>query len=239
MKQFIKDTMKALGLAVTRNQQYDRDTSTLLKQVLRTDSNCIDIGCHKGEIMDEFLRLSPNGHHFGFEPIPELAERLRNKYSEMPVEIKELALSSKHGVSRFAHVINSPAFSGLKERTYHTSNPDVNWIEVRTDALDNVIPSTYKVDLIKIDVEGAEFGVLKGGEKLIAQNRPYIIFESGLGASDHYGTTPAELYSFVTNRLGLQLSTMRCFLDGGLPLSLKEFEERYLKNGEYYWLAYS
>lgn len=239
MKQFIKDTMKMLGLALTRNQQYDRDTSILLKRVLRHSSNCIDIGCHKGEIMDEILELSPAGKHFGFEPIPQLAQILRTKYSGLPVEIKEIALSAKTGTSKFAHVTNSPAFSGLKERTYHTANPEVEWIEVKTDTLDSVIPQSHQVDLIKIDVEGAEFGVLKGAEKTIQKNRPFIIFESGLGASDHYGTTPEDLYTFVTNRLGLQLSTMRCFLDGASPLTLKDFEERYLKNGEYYWLAYS
>lgn len=47
---------------------------------------------------------------------------------------------------------------------------------VEADTLDNI--ANTKVDLLKIDVEGAEFYVLGGAERIIAKDRPMLIIES-------------------------------------------------------------
>jgi len=44
-------------------------------------------------------------------------------------------------------------------------------------ALDKVIPENIKIALIKIDVEGFEFDVLKGAKELILQNKPVLLIE--------------------------------------------------------------
>jgi hypothetical protein len=43
------------------------------------------------------------------------------------------------------------------------------------------------VDLIKIDVEGYEYFVIKGGEKTILENKPAIIVEQKTGFGGRYG----------------------------------------------------
>ena len=43
--------------------------------------------------------------------------------------------------------------------------PEIDQIRVETERLDQVIPENTRIDFIKIDVEGAEFEVLKGAEK--------------------------------------------------------------------------
>ena len=79
-KQFFRKTLNLLHLDVTKNLEYDRLTKLVLKKSLSENSNCIDVGCHKGEILDEILRLAPKGKHLAFEPIPELFEALKAKY---------------------------------------------------------------------------------------------------------------------------------------------------------------
>ncbi len=44
--------------------------------------------------------------------------------------------------------------------------------------LDAIVPH-HGVDLIKIDVEGAELGVLRGAEAIVTASRPVFMFESG------------------------------------------------------------
>ncbi|MBT8384910.1 MAG: hypothetical protein KJO83_04270, partial [Bacteroidia bacterium] len=60
--------------------RYDRLTSVIIKNELVETSNCLDIGCHKGEILDQILAVSNKGKHYGFEPIPDLYNYLNKKY---------------------------------------------------------------------------------------------------------------------------------------------------------------
>lgn len=53
-------------------------------------------------------------------------------------------------------------------------------VEVPTVPLDEVIPDTEQVLLIKIDVQGWEYHVLKGASKLLSRKKghaPYLIYE--------------------------------------------------------------
>ena len=69
-----------LHIDLTKNIEYDRLTKKLIRKSLKPDSNCMDIGCHHGEILDLFLKYAPNGHHLVFEPIPWMFNNLKVKY---------------------------------------------------------------------------------------------------------------------------------------------------------------
>lgn len=77
MKEFLKKIVKSFPIDFTKNQIYDRQTRQVIAKVCRHDSNCIDVGCHKGEVMDIIFRCAPDGKHFGFEPIPSMYESLK------------------------------------------------------------------------------------------------------------------------------------------------------------------
>lgn len=237
-KNIIRSTLNLLHLDLTKNLEYDRLTKSIMKRVIDTDSNCIDIGCHKGEILDIMLQLSPNGKHFGFEPLPFLFNKLKEKYKNRAT-ILPYALSDKNGFSTFQHVKNAPAYSGIKKRRYDIDKPEIEEIKVEMKKLDEIIPSNIKVDFIKIDVEGGEFGVLKGGRQLLKKFKPIVIFEFGMGASDYYGTSPADMFNFMTKETGLRISSLKSFLNSGNILSLKEFEYLFNTNKEYYFIAHS
>ena len=117
------------------------------------------------------VSYAPNAKHFGFEPIPSLYDLLLTKYSEN-VEILPFALSDENGKTKFQFVKNAPAYSGILQRKYDVKVPDIQEIEVELKKLDDVIPSNLKIDFIKIDVEGAEFGVLKGAKNILKKSKP-------------------------------------------------------------------
>ena len=103
--------------------------------------------------------------------------------------------------------------------------------------MDEIIPLDEKVHFIKIDVEGGEFGVLKGAKKILKANKPIILFECGKGASDYYGTGPSDLFSFITNEIGIEIYTLQSFVKNKQPLTELEFENHFNNNEEYYFIA--
>ncbi|MFZ4400789.1 MAG: FkbM family methyltransferase [Bacteroidales bacterium] len=236
LKHNIRAILNFLHLDITKNLEYDRLTKLIIKRVVKKDSVCIDIGCHKGEILDLILQQSPMGGHYGFEPIPLLYKKLIDNYSPENY-ILPYAIGENPGKASFQYVKNAPAYSGLQKRKYAVKNPEIEEIEVEIIPLDNIIPSSIKIDFIKIDVEGAEYGVLKSAKRIIRENKPIIIFECGLGASDFYGTKPEEVFNFLTSN-SLKISILKSWLKNKSPLSLNEFCDLYIKNKEYYFIAH-
>lgn len=238
IKNLIRATLNTLHLDITKNLKYDRLTKNILKKIIHKNANCIDVGCHEGEILNSIIKLSPYGRHWAFEPIPQLYNHLKKQYSEK-VTVLPYALSDKKGNTKFQYVKNAPAYSGISKRKYKIAKPDIEEIEVDVRTLDELIPTETKIDFIKIDVEGGEFGVLKGAYHLLKKNKPFVIFECGLGASDYYGTQPGELYTYLSNKAGLQISLLSAWIKNRKPLSEQEFVKLYNKNLEYYFIAYS
>ena len=236
----LKQILALLNLSLTRNQKYDACTRKIISQTIHKDSTCIDIGCHTGEILDLMIAGAPSGKKIGFEPIPELYNQLLEKYkNNASISIYDVALYDECGTTSFQHVVNSPAYSGIKKRNYDGQNVKIEQITVKTNLLDNIIPSTMKVDLIKIDVEGAEFNVLKGAKTTIIRNKPVIIFEFGLGAADYYNSKPNELFDFLCGTCGMKLATLKGFLKKSAPLKEDDFKMLFEKGKEYYFVSYS
>ena len=208
-----------------------------MKKVIQKDSNCIDIGCHKGEILQSIIKLAPEGQHFAFEPIPYLYDQLKVKFDGQAT-IFSCALSDKSGKTTFNLVKNAPAYSGINKRKYAVSEPEIEEIQVELKQLDEVIPAETKIDFIKIDVEGGEFDVLKGAKNLLNTHQPILVFECGIGASEFYGTNPTDLFQFLAD-LNYKTSTLRAYMQQGNPLTISEFENAFNKNTDYYFIAYA
>ncbi len=219
------------------NATYDEQTFEVMRRCLRKDSNGIDIGCHKGFILKEMLKLAPAGVHYAFEPIPELCRELRSSFPG--VNVHDVALNDSVGSAPFQHVTSNPGYSGLRQRRYDRPHEDIEEIRVKTDLLDNIIPLDLAVDFIKIDVEGAEYQVLKGAVNTIRRSKPIVVFEHGLGAADCYGTTPEEVYDLLTAQCGLQISLMQDWLKRGGSLSREDFAKQFYRGLNFYFMAHA
>lgn len=237
MKKLIKKIFQYIPIDITKNQKYDTQTKKAIAKVCRNNSNCIDVGCHTGEILDLMIKFAPNGRHYGFEPIPSLYKSLQVKYADTLCTISNIALSNTDGSTSFNYVTSNPAYSGIKKRTYDRPNEEDVKIEVQCKQLDHILLPEYKVDLIKIDVEGAEMLVLEGAKNTIAKNKPVIIFEHGLGASDVYGTTPQQIFSFFSG-MSYRIATLENWLKAKAPFNEQEFADQYFGRKNHYFIAY-
>ena len=200
---------------------------------LARDSIAFDIGAHSGSVLRDILRIAPHGRHVAFEPLPAMAATLRSSFPD--TDIREVALSDRTGTSSFVHVVNDPAYSGLKERSYPDSSGEVlQQIDVRVARLDDEI-GDIEPAFVKIDVEGAELQVLRGAVDMLARCRPVVWFEHGTGAADHYGTTPGPIWDLLSE-VGLD----RIYDANAVgPLSRGEFEETCARGGVWNYLARS
>ena len=222
---------------MTQEDIYDGQTVEIMQRALGPRGTFVDVGCHEGKFMDEALRIAPAGRHFGFEPLPACAARLRQKYSGHPnVTILEAALSDETGSTPFVHNVDIPSHSGLRERAYPLPNTRRETIMVRTLRLDDVLPPGLVVRAVKIDVEGAELHVLRGAARIIDEHKPVIVFEFGLGASDRYGYGPPEMFAFISEH-GMGVFTLDGLLSDAAALTLPQLEEQYFTPKNYYFAA--
>lgn len=161
----------------------------LVTRLRRPNTTFIDVGAHIGSVIGEALHNVP-GRVIAFEAIPAKADYLRARYPK--VTIHNLALLDHDGETRFFIDNAQSGYSSLAMR-----KGDVTEITVKVARMDAIIDA-HDVDMIKIDVEGAELGVLKGAENVIARCRPVVMFESGPGAP--MGYTQEQLWRWFNDR---------------------------------------
>lgn len=104
--------------------------------------------------------------------------------------------------------------------------------------LDEIIPASYPIKFIKIDVEGAELQVLRGAVDTLKRNLPTVVFEHGLGAADCYGTEPQMVFDLFAE-CGLRCFTMEMWLSSHAvsSLSRKQFCEEFSSGKNFYFMA--
>ena len=219
-----------------KNDRYDAEAIEVMARVLTPDSNCLDIGAHAGSVLRVILRYAARGQHIAFEPLPDFAAQLRRDFPQ--VRVDEIALSDGSGAVTFQHVVSNPAYSGLLLRSYDRPDEEIRTITVQTTRLDDVIPRDHTIAFVKIDVEGAELQVLRGGVATLTRCRPFIVFEHGRGAADHYGTTPDAVYDLLVAQCGLHVTLMKRWLSGARPLSRPEFIKHCERGRDFYFLAH-
>lgn len=238
MKQLLKRIIKRSPIPFSQNHLYDIQTRRIIKKHLAPDSNCIDVGSFEGEILDIMIRQAPGGKHFGIEPIPYYHGQLKARYKNRGnCQVFNVAASNEQNVRSFNYVTTNPSYSGLRKRDYDRPNEEDTSIEVQTELLDNLIPRSLKIDLIKIDVEGAELLVLEGATRIISEGKPLVIFEHGLGASNHYGTTPGQVFTYFQIKQ-MKISSLSNFLKHKGSYDREVFEQQYEKKLNYYFIAH-
>lgn len=137
----------------------------------------LDIGAHVG------LWSRVLAGHFdcvvAFEPVPEHIACFRHNLADSPnVELHTIALGETAGMARIDPVADNSGNA-------HVTNAGVIEVEVaRLDAF-----AFTGVDLIKIDVEGFEDFVVRGGEETIRREKPVLVVEQKPGHAERYGLT--------------------------------------------------
>ncbi len=150
--------------------------TTALARTLRPGWHCLDVGANHGYytlLMAD--GVGPEGRVMPVEPTPRLAELLRetldvNGFSN--VEVAQQAASDRDG-EKLQLVI--PAHRSLNARLSQEAGPTDEVVEVESTTIDALTADWPRVDLIKIDVEGAEESVWRGMQRTIADNSDIVL----------------------------------------------------------------
>jgi FkbM family methyltransferase len=196
----------ALGTIVN-----DQMAVPMLIQLLQDGETFVDIGSHIGSVIASVLHERPNSPVIAFEAIPEKADYLRRRFPKVAVHC--CALSEEEGEASF-YITDQSGYSSL-------AKVPGKEIKVSTCRLDDVL-ANERVHAMKIDVEGAELGVLRGAEEVVATSRPVIMFESGPG--NVLGYTKEALFDWFASREYGIMAPNRLAHTGG-PMTSESFAD--------------
>jgi FkbM family methyltransferase len=222
-----------IRLDPSQASRYDRLTLAVMRRCLCGDSNCIDIGAHRGAILAEILRRAPHGKHYAFEPLPTHAAYLKQAFPT--VSVHQLALSDKKQQTTFVHDVKQPTRSGFARENVVPGETET--ITVQTDLLDNIVPANVDIRFVKIDVEGAEHQVLLGAVQTIRRNKPVIVFEYTHASASGYDIEPSRTFRFLADECGLDTFHMEDWLKSKTPLTEELFRVAAMGSRSIYFVA--
>lgn len=149
---------------------------TFLPHLLRSGDAVFDCGANQGGYaLYAGALVGPEGRVIAIEPQDYATRALRISAAAAGfdhVSCVEAVVTEADGEETF-HAGGSAVSASL----YRTDLPDT--VTVRSVSIDSVSRENglARVDLIKLDVEGAELRALQGADEVLKRDRPFVIFE--------------------------------------------------------------
>ncbi|WP_182864979.1 FkbM family methyltransferase [Stieleria mannarensis] len=164
--------------------------------VMRRGGVMFDVGANAGAVSNETALACPGITIKAFEPQQELAELVAvsaclnglNNIDVFPVAVGEHDGTVE--LHKPAHALHASLMA--------SDEAGESIVKVPLVALDGTIRSGQlpPPNLIKIDVEGGELGVLSGAQKTIAEHQPALLFEANESAN-RFGYSRDDLCSLI------------------------------------------
>ncbi|HET9983728.1 MAG TPA: FkbM family methyltransferase [Longimicrobiales bacterium] len=157
-------------------EQYERDVVEVIRAVCRPGWRVLDIGANIGAHALRLARMvGPSGAVYAFEPTEYAFAKLRRN-----VEL-----------NGFGHLVPTRVALSDENRPAQPLDVRASW---RTDGQAQTAACTVDfrrlddwcdehgvdaVDFVKLDVDGFEYAVLAGGERVLSRARPPLVMEVG------------------------------------------------------------
>lgn len=181
-------------LANATSKGLEPGTSDVLRRLVQPGMVVADVGANIGLLTLVLAwAAGPSGKVIAFEPeaVPRAnLEKMRHLNGLSWVEVRDQAVGEKAGQLTFhvSDIIGHSSLYALPE------NEGSREIQVEVVRLDDVAPAK-RMDVVKIDVEGAELDVLAGMKGVIAKNPDLaIVAEFGPEHLKRVGQTPAQWF---------------------------------------------
>lgn len=214
-------------------EEEDRGQVKLLKKLLKPDQVFFDIGANIGVITLIAANLLTEGDVHAFEPSNHHLEKLHRNLEVndfQNVKVNPFGLSDENAV----HELYLP--NEKEDRIRNTGRATVNEIqaedeefkkeEIETRCLDSYVQeqNVNRIDFLKIDVEGEELSVLRGGADTIKEYQPRVTMELNRHHLDRAGVSPGDVLEYWNKH---NYSVYRIGYDGEvIPISnAEEFHE--------------
>jgi FkbM family methyltransferase len=168
----------------------------------------VDLGANEGDFSAAVLGLAPEARILAVEPGAGPRDRLERRLGSQPnVEISPVAVAGQTGTATFRVTAHDHNASLLQPRPESQDAIGGGWevlreVEVPTVTLDDLV-SERSIDVLKLDVQGAELEVIGGGQTTLARTR-VVLLEMNL-FSQYEGDATFDVLHSEMSSLGFDL----------------------------------
>ena len=177
--------------------EYEPVTTRLLEDLLQQGMTFVDIGAHVGLFtLPAAIWVGETGRVVAFEPHPDNFALLEQNIAsnDVPTNI-EAVQSAVSDVSAPVH-LHTSTFNTGDHQLFHKGGRDT--IEVKCTTIDEYFPSGSSIDVIKMDVQGAEAAAFHGMERALKENiKIKIVWELSPAQLLDAGTSASELLAWL------------------------------------------
>lgn len=192
---FLKDLKDGFYLHSRRIRRRPHDPDlACIEAIDFTGRVFVDIGANHGQSIESALLFRRDVEIHSFEPNPRLAEMLRRRYErQATIHVHPVGLADQGGHFK----LHIPSYRGFvydglasmdrreaeewlsSETIYGFSrgHVSVETVDCRVETLD---AQKLRPAFVKIDVQGLELQVLKGGVETLRAHRPALLIEAAL-----------------------------------------------------------
>jgi FkbM family methyltransferase len=178
---------------------YEPEMKAVFHAFVRNGCVVLDVGAHVGYFSLLACGLvGEKGRVHAFEPDPDCFAKLRaNAKRFSQITPWNMAVADRAGFvplhrspcsteSGWGSILEAPG----EERTR---------VQVRSTTLDAWLQTqpVDRVDFVKIDAEGAEYGILAGSQRLFHITRPIVVFEVNEGCLARDARLPSDLFRLI------------------------------------------
>lgn len=164
---------------------------------LRPDTVFLDIGAYIGQYTLLAAKYAPKGQVIACEPHPQSFARLAAHLARNHLK-NVFALQRAVGGQQTERALLCLS-DQISDSRIAPQPSDKSFIEVAMTTLDEIVHEfgLPKVDLVKIDVEGAEGAVLRGAEGTLSRFRPLLIIELDRSREEVWGDSPESILTYL------------------------------------------
>ena len=160
---------------------WEPEETALLRSVTPRGGTFIDVGANIGYFALLASRwVGPSGHVYALEPVSATHARLRRNLALNPSDnLTPVRTGASSAAGTAAIALESDAgHSHLLTAGGHAARQETISLTTIDEFVANYAPT--RVDVLKIDVEGADFEVLLGAKKTLQSFRPAVLMEVDL-----------------------------------------------------------
>ena len=173
----------------------------------------LDIGANNGWFSNLCKTVWPNCSVSMIEASVEHEPTLRNMHMHYIITL----LGDKQDIVKFYVDKNSKGSTGnsiYREMSEYFNESNCEVIEMPMDLLDNVVTDTY--DFIKMDTQGSELDIIRGGPKTIKKAK-YVLLEASLVNCNEGAPLKKEIVNYMESiNFNLIYTPFSHILDGKL-----------------------
>lgn len=183
----VPDSLDLITPYVLREQEdWFEDEIKFLRRLLQPGQEVVDIGANYGVYTLSMARaVGSTGRVWAFEPASHTASLLAESIAANGfswITLDRRALSSAAGTAQLTLNANSELNALVRDSAATVASETVSLV-----TLDDCLEACgwRDIEVVKIDAEGEEANIIKGGERFFAEQSPLVLYEVKAGPDLH------------------------------------------------------